>query len=618
MNFMASQDDVLDFMDFLGFDDDVLEDTDLSLVSFYKSVFTTSKIAALAKSGRLTHARKLFDEMPHTTETVVWNTMLTCYTHLDLYQEAPLLFNQMTGFSNTKPDHYSFTATLSACAGSCKLRNGQRIRALVVSTGYCSSIPVNNALIDMYAKCLSPCSAHKVFEETEFRNNVSWCSLLFAYVHTNQFQGKYIRARENPFFGGNTSMNNNRKSLFDFMGRTGKQRVTRSSSAIVHKEYTSGISEPVSNSSAKGSPQLDIRKEPFRLSLSDLSSPQKADDIQSNHDVEKSFIKSFNKRKQVSLPPCAASFYYGSSPQIDAVESCQSIQKLNRYLKASKASVNTGVPGQFLRVVLGPISDAGSFISHIMYSFYLHQTDETFQFCTVPVINLKRTDIDSHGELEWLLSSCNIDRSSLLFIDEVDLSYYDLFGSLKIVLLNAADKLQEKYEALKDSVIEVFNIQKGGFAYPSDDTNVDKQDCSCCAFIAEKFASVSPGILTGKGFSRLLLAGILLDTENLTSPRCTSVDRYMSTLLLNGAGRFGCNGLYQILRSKMHDVSQFSVGQILQKDFRKWSTAGKTDIGEPTLVVGMSAVGISISQLLSHNETSIQEIILFQRECVFK
>ncbi|MFS7934142.1 hypothetical protein Hanom_Chr05g00388101 [Helianthus anomalus] len=28
-----------DILDFLGFDDDVLEDTDLSLVSFYKSVF---------------------------------------------------------------------------------------------------------------------------------------------------------------------------------------------------------------------------------------------------------------------------------------------------------------------------------------------------------------------------------------------------------------------------------------------------------------------------------------------------------------------------------------------------------------------------------------------------
>ncbi|KAJ0791396.1 putative pentatricopeptide [Helianthus annuus] len=48
-------------------------------------VQTTSKI----KSGRVTHAHKLFDEMPH-------RDMLTCYTHLDLYQEALLLFNQMT------------------------------------------------------------------------------------------------------------------------------------------------------------------------------------------------------------------------------------------------------------------------------------------------------------------------------------------------------------------------------------------------------------------------------------------------------------------------------------------------------------------------------------------
>ncbi|KAI3739395.1 hypothetical protein L2E82_29799 [Cichorium intybus] len=59
---------------------------------------------------------------------------------------------------------------------------------MIVSAGYSSSLPVNNSLIDMYAKCLNPCSAHDVFEEIKFKNNVSWCSLLFAYVHNNQFQ----------------------------------------------------------------------------------------------------------------------------------------------------------------------------------------------------------------------------------------------------------------------------------------------------------------------------------------------------------------------------------------------------------------------------------------------
>ncbi|XP_071720765.1 pentatricopeptide repeat-containing protein At2g36980, mitochondrial-like isoform X2 [Rutidosis leptorrhynchoides] len=61
------------------------------------------------------------------------------------------------------------------------------VHALIVVTGYCSSLPVNNALIDMYGKCLNPRSANNVFEEIVYRNNVSWCSLLFAYVHAQQF-----------------------------------------------------------------------------------------------------------------------------------------------------------------------------------------------------------------------------------------------------------------------------------------------------------------------------------------------------------------------------------------------------------------------------------------------
>lgn len=51
----------------------------------------------------------------------------------------------------------------------------------------------------------------------------------------------------------------------------------------------------------------------------------------------------------------------------------------------------------------------------------------------------------------------------------------------------------------------------------------------------------------------LQLAGILLDTANLRDPHCTSKDKYMSSLLINGAGRYGCNGLYQLCMS--HTIS---------------------------------------------------------------
>lgn len=54
-----------------------------------------------------------------------------------------------------------------------------------------------------------------------------------------------------------------------------------------------------------------------------------------------------------------------------------------------------------------------------MYAFYLNETFNDDQLCTVPVINMKRSDAHSNVELGWLLDSCFVDQSSLIFIDEV-------------------------------------------------------------------------------------------------------------------------------------------------------------------------------------------------------
>ncbi|CAL5393156.1 unnamed protein product [Camellia sinensis] len=145
----------------------------------------TSKIKALGRLGRIACARKLFDEMP-CRDSVAWNAMLSSYSQLGLYREAVLLFHHMRD-SGTKPDSFSFTATLSACAGAFELLYGEKIHAQVIVLGYNSSLPVNNSLIDMYGKCLSPSSANRVFEEMGTQNDVSWCSILFAYTNAGQF-----------------------------------------------------------------------------------------------------------------------------------------------------------------------------------------------------------------------------------------------------------------------------------------------------------------------------------------------------------------------------------------------------------------------------------------------
>ncbi|KAL2530718.1 Pentatricopeptide repeat-containing protein [Forsythia ovata] len=144
----------------------------------------TSKIAVFAKSGRISCARKLFDEMPQR-DTVAWNAMLSGYCHLGLHQDALSLLECMR-VGNVKPDHFTFTAVLSVCAGK-DLHFGQKFHALVTVSGYNSSLPVNNALVDMYGKCSSVENANRVFEEMSFRNEVSWCSLLFAYVNVGVF-----------------------------------------------------------------------------------------------------------------------------------------------------------------------------------------------------------------------------------------------------------------------------------------------------------------------------------------------------------------------------------------------------------------------------------------------
>ncbi|KAI4317663.1 hypothetical protein L6164_025514 [Bauhinia variegata] len=146
---------------------------------------TTSKITSLVRSGRISHARKIFDEMCER-DSVAWNAMLSGYSQLGHYQEALLLFSNMRT-SYCKPDNFSFSATLKACAGACDFRFGTTIHALIIVSGYQSFRPVSNSMVDMYGKCLNTSDARKVFDEMTSKNEVTWCSLLFAYANSGQF-----------------------------------------------------------------------------------------------------------------------------------------------------------------------------------------------------------------------------------------------------------------------------------------------------------------------------------------------------------------------------------------------------------------------------------------------
>ncbi|XP_075477512.1 uncharacterized protein LOC142518606 [Primulina tabacum] len=476
---------------------------------------------------------------------------------------------------------------------------------------------------------------------------------------TSTQKERYARARDDPFFDGmrkGEAAIAHKGRFFDFQEKMSGKNINRSTSDIGDRGYrhiSDSVTEGVTYS-PKVSPS-DIVLEPVGRSLSGRWSKtysplaafqsdlniylHEADDLpavscpNTSETREESVnqigllrsvtLRSYDVRMRqtdlsnVPFPPSAALYYHGPSPLMEVVGSCESVHKLNLYLKARRSDVNAGVPGRFLHAVLGPdFADVGSVASTIMYAFYLDQNHKSNQFCTLPIINMKRADFDSCADLQWLLNSCHIDLSSLICNDEIDLSYYDLFGSLKLVLLKC-DMVSAEQEALKGAIVEVFNCSKSGPSYSHVDSITMGQDASFCAIIAERFIQTSPEILSGRGFSRLLLAGILMDTGNLSSPQCTAKDKYMATLLIDGAGRFGCNGLYQILKYKTYGSASANlmVGDILLKEYKKLTGSGKPDSSSSRLLalnIGMSSIGMSITQLLSYDSTSTQQIIHFQ------
>lgn len=87
---------------------------------------------------------------------------------------------------------------------------------------------------------------------------------------------------------------------------------------------------------------------------------------------EKSY--SMEKRKEnlsnIPLPESAATFYYACSPEMEIVESCESINWLNTYLKARRDDINAGVPGKFLHAVMGQDISGNPILSTLIFPCY--------------------------------------------------------------------------------------------------------------------------------------------------------------------------------------------------------------------------------------------------------
>ncbi|KAL0915337.1 hypothetical protein M5K25_015749 [Dendrobium thyrsiflorum] len=142
-----------------------------------------SLIDMYAELGDIKTARILFDEISQT-DVVTWNVLIASYVKCREFEMAISVFKEMEKVG-VKADEATLVSSISACIALRNLEQGKKIHCYMKEK-YSFSLPLGNAILDMYAKCGDLDAAFDFFESMPVRNVISWTSMVSGYVNTGQ------------------------------------------------------------------------------------------------------------------------------------------------------------------------------------------------------------------------------------------------------------------------------------------------------------------------------------------------------------------------------------------------------------------------------------------------
>ncbi|KAL2329611.1 hypothetical protein Fmac_017192 [Flemingia macrophylla] len=143
---------------------------------------TTALVSMYTRCELFMHAITLFNRM-HYKDVVAWNTLINGFTKCRDPRLALEMFHRLQ-LSGIQPDSGTMVSLVSACALLDDLDLGSCFHGNIIKSGFESEMHVKVALIDMYAKCGSLCSAENLFHLTkQVKNEVPWNVMIAGYVH---------------------------------------------------------------------------------------------------------------------------------------------------------------------------------------------------------------------------------------------------------------------------------------------------------------------------------------------------------------------------------------------------------------------------------------------------
>ncbi|KAL8217110.1 hypothetical protein R6Q57_023947 [Mikania cordata] len=124
----------------------------------------------------MTDALTCFDST-NKQDIVIWTSMIAGHAQNGDYERALVFFCELLSLG-LKPDDFTVSTVLSACANLGCVRLGEQIQCYSVRTGVIESSVVVNSLIYMYAKSGDIDSANQMFEVADKFDVVSWSVMI--------------------------------------------------------------------------------------------------------------------------------------------------------------------------------------------------------------------------------------------------------------------------------------------------------------------------------------------------------------------------------------------------------------------------------------------------------
>ncbi|KAK3162797.1 hypothetical protein QOZ80_1BG0093890 [Eleusine coracana subsp. coracana] len=223
------------------------------------------------------------------------------------------------------------------------------------------------------------------------------------------------------------------------------------------------------------------------------------------------------------------------------------VARLNSFLRRQRAVVEDLAAGDRLasrstKLVLSDASKSvSSIVAAICYAWILASKGDGQ--AAVPVVNMRRSRMARCRQAAWLLYHVGVDTSALLFADEVDMEGLIMDQQVSLFVVGQ-DVLKPKAEV-----------------------------GSLCTVLTNSYCEDAYSLLQSLDIKKLLLAGILLDTNNL-SKRYSNRDSEAVQLLLFGTSERMRHELFQQL---MLDHNDHSFIEYLKNTYWNSATDGNED-----------------------------------------